>query len=327
MKKSATAGRRATIAMPQQRAVSNTIGDVYVSDFLEEILDAGTERALTRENCLAAAHGLPAEIAEQARYYGGKCMGYPAIWMLRHALGLDRQHLIDATKACRASVFLSLTASIVDDWIDRDEPVTIAPASLFYMLMVRGLGASQSGTLARDLVAEKLQEVIEQLLLVERSAHFGAQKKLEICAGIAGDSGIKIGNFHELIAAEFCAHLSLQADATEALRRLANRFGRWCALLDDIIDVRSDIAAGDWASLPAARLLSGCNGEVSPFATVSPDAELRLILIAEQQLKELAAAAGEAGFMGLARAIECAHDRLPEHFAALMAVRRRSHPA
>ncbi len=128
-----------------------------------------------------------------------------------------------------------------------------------------------------------------------------------------------------MIAAEFCAHLSLEADATEALRRLANRFGRWCALLDDIIDVRSDIAAGDWASLTVARLLSGCNGKVSQFA-VSPDAESRLILIAEQQLKELGTEAGESGFTDLAVAVERARDRLPEHFAALMAVRRCGHP-
>ncbi len=327
MRKSATAGSPATSAMAQQRTARNSAGDVYVSDFLEQILGAGTERALARETCVAAAHGLPVEVAEQARYYGGKCMGYPAIWMLRHALGLDRQRLIDAAQACRASLFLSLTASIMDDWIDRDKPVTIAPAALFYMLVVRGLGAARSDALTHELVAEKLQEVVEQLLVVEQSAQLAAHKKLEVCAGIARRSGIKIGNFHELIAVEFCAHLSLEADATTALRRLANGFGRWCALLDDIIDVRSDIATGDWASLPAARLLGACNGKASRFATFTPDAEAQLLLIAEQQLQDLAAEAGNAGFMELAAAFESSQDRLPKHFAALMAKRRCAQPA
>ncbi len=321
MRKSATAGNGTTVAMPHQRAAGMSAGNVFVSDVLEGLLDAGAERALVRENCLAAVRGLPAEIAGQADYYGGKCMGYPAIWMLRHALGLDRQDLGHATAACRASLFLSLTASIMDDWIDRDEPVSVAPAALFYMLMVRGLGTPRQDMPVHELVVDKLREVIEQLLVVERSAQLGAQEKLEVCAGIARESGIKIGNFHELIAAELCAHLSLEAANTEALRRLANGFGQWCALLDDIIDVRADIAAGDWASVPAAKLLSECNGKLPRLAAIAPGAETRLLSVAEQELEALTAEARQAGFEDLAAAFESVQTRLPEHFAALIAVR------
>ncbi len=331
MRELAIADSDDTLARSRNGAAGGATEKIYVSDFLEEILNASAERRLTREICCVAVNDLPADVVQQADYYGGKCMGYPAIWLLRHALGLDRQRLTDVAMACRASLFLSLTASIVDDWIDRDQPVTIAPVSLLYMLMVRGLASTQTNALAHELVTDKLQEVIEQLLIVERSAQFSARKKLEICASIARDSGIKIGNFHELIAAEVCGYLSLEAEITETLRRLANGFGRWCALLDDIIDVRSDIAAGEWASLPAASLLmeiaGSSAGKLSQPAAVSPDAENRLIPISAQQLADLGAEANEAGFTDLAKAIELARDKLPGHLATLMANRHHTHPA
>ena len=301
---------------------------VYVSDFLETLLNASTERALVREVTNSAVSHLPDEIAHQAHYYGGKCMGYPVVWLLKHALDLEEQKLKEVVEACKASIFLSLTTSIVDDWLDKDVEVSVAPVSLMYLLMVVGLGDLNSKHFPSERARQRIHELTEHLLLVEKSASLAHREKLTLCGELVSKAGIKIGHFHELIASEFCNALSVQQSKACELINIANKFGCWCAFVDDVIDVRSDFGNGNWVSLPvlnlAAKLQNDCDENVSLNARTKRleplllDCQSQMIEVACLQLQELGAEAAEMGFSSLSGELLSAEAKLPNYMEAFL---------
>lgn len=306
---------------------------VYVSDFLESLLDAEPERALVRDITDSTIGQMPNEIGRLAHYYGGKCMGYPAVWLLKHALDIEDQKLLEVAASCKASIFLSLTTSIVDDWLDKDVEVTVAPVSLMYMLMVGGLGDLNSKNFPSERALQRLREITEHLLRVERSASLDYQEKLALCNELAKEAGIKIGHFHELIANEFCNAMSVHNNKAHALRNIANKFGCWCAFLDDVIDLRPDFEAGNWVSIPAldlaTRLQNDCGERVYSMAhttqleSLSFDCQAQMIDRASLQLKDLGTEAVEMGFINLGGELASVEARLPDYLEEFLANTRQ----
>ncbi|MGI9374018.1 MAG: hypothetical protein ACR2OJ_16140 [Hyphomicrobiales bacterium] len=302
---------------------------VYVSDFLVTLLGASLQRTLVRNITYEAIGRFPDEIVDLANYYGGKCMGYPAVWLIKHALGIDDKFLVELAHTCKTSISLSLTTSIVDDWLDKDVDVSVAPVSLMYMLMVGGFGNQNSDYFPCELAQQRLKEITEHLLLVEKSITLKYHQKLELSAKLAKFSGMKIGYFHELIAKEFCNCMSLDRDQAQALCEIAKKFGCWCAFLDDIIDVRSDFELGDWVSLPALNLARRLHHEfgenVSPIShavqlkSLSIECRNQMISQVRIQLKELGLEAADMGFQNLGRELVAAEEKLPVQLDGFLA--------
>ncbi len=220
---------------------------MYVSDLLEPLLDAAAVRALVREQCLRVVDRLPRHVQPHLRpvaeYTGGKCMGYPAVWFTQQACGLTDE----ATKAwlerAPTALFLSLSTSIADDFLDRDEPVSAEHLMFFYALILESLRARSTRC---DGVFERIYEEMT-----------GA---MDLFVGPARDSvsvgsrGKRIGNFFEMIAFELFAAGDVASGHAEAIVRDAGRFGEWCGALDDAIDVEQDIRGGQRDSFPIAAL-------------------------------------------------------------------------
>ncbi len=302
---------------------------VYVSDFLDSLLGAASERALVRRITNRAIENLPGEIGDLAEYYGGKCMGYPAVWLIRHALKIEEDVLAEQAEACKASIFLSLTTSIVDDWLDKDTEVSIAPVSLMYMLMVGGISGSHAATFPSEESLKKLREITEHLLLVEKCAVLSHQKKYRLSSSIAKVSGMKIGHFHELIAREFCKTAPISDQKAQALWDLSNKFGCWCAFLDDLIDVRSDYILGNWVSVPVLNLVDRLKIEfgenVSPIShsarlsALARDCQTQMIEQTREKLEEIGVEADRKGFPDLGQQLQSAQEKLPAQLERFLA--------
>ena len=317
-----------------QVAAGQRTSVVYVSDFLESLLDAEQQRALVRDITDSTIGQMPDEVGRLAHYYGGKCMGYPAVWLLKHALEIEDQKLIEVAALCKASIFLSLTTSIVDDWLDKDTEVSVAPVSLMYMLMVGGLGDLKSENFPAECALQKLREVTEHLLSVERCASLAHREKLQACKELASDAGIKIGHFHELIATEFCNANKVRSGKADALGNIANKFGCWCAFLDDVIDLRSDFEAGNWVSVPALDLAftlrNDCGDSgfslagTEKFESLSLDCQARMIDRAGLKLGDLAAEAIELGLVNLGAELLRVEENLRDYLDDFLASAEQS---
>lgn len=79
---------------------------VYVSDVLETVLDAGKTRAAVRNHCKVILRGVPqlpeTELEDCLHYIAGKCMGYPAIWLVEQALDLNEEDIGSVIDRLRA---------------------------------------------------------------------------------------------------------------------------------------------------------------------------------------------------------------------------------
>ena len=207
----------------------------YVSDVLEPLLAAADARSAVREHCACLLDSLEPHLQRRlgraAHYVGGKCMGYPAIWLLQMVLeprGASLRAIVDRSEP---ALTVSLTTSIVDDLMDRDEPVDEECVGLLYLLMTSAAFRTSSSS---DIAAAQ-------------RAFLG--KALDVCAG-SGEGpdadtrrGDRIGHFFRMIAAG-PASAWLSGREADALVEATGRFGAFCAHLDDWIDRERDEAAG-----------------------------------------------------------------------------------
>jgi hypothetical protein len=216
---------------------------LYASDVLEPLLEATATRNAVRDHCARALERLAPKLVhrlrEGARHIGGKCMGYPAIWLLQLVLEPRGVPLATIIERSEPALSLSLTTSIVDDLMDGDAPIDEEHVAMLYLLMGR--------------IAFGARRVADA-----RIEHEFLSQALEVCAGPDGPAaddrrGDRIGHFFRMIAAG-PALASLQASQASMLIEATGRFGRFCAHLDDWIDLESDRELGETSNV-ALRML------------------------------------------------------------------------
>jgi hypothetical protein len=225
---------------------------VYVSDYLETLLDGSSVRQLVRSECEALVERLPAHLLEHLRpvasYIGGKCMGYPAIWFIQAALGTDEATLAQVLHRSPTALFVSLSTSIADDFLDRNEDVNAAHLTLMYLLLLDPITRSErcSQTASRAL----MDEVVDVIDLFVTSPAEDQRRPS------SARRGKRIGNFHAAIAAEMVEGLGVPEPSRREIIEGARRFGEWCALLDDVIDIEQDIEERIVDSFPIEAMLT-----------------------------------------------------------------------
>jgi hypothetical protein len=208
---------------------------LYASDVLEPLLEAAAARSAVREHCARLIGSLEPELQQRlgpaTRYVGGKCMGYPAIWLLQRVLEPHGVPLPTIVELSEPALSVSLTTSIVDDLMDRDEAIDEEYVAILYVLMTHASFAPSAGCATAGA----------------QRAFLG--KALEVCSG-SGDGedaderrGDRIGHFFRMIASGQ-AFASLPDGEAHVLIEATGRFGGFCAHLDDWIDHERDQERG-----------------------------------------------------------------------------------
>ncbi|GEM_PF-7077820 len=253
---------------------------LYASDVLEPLLGAAASRRAVRDHCLELLRDtvepkLQRRLTDVAWYIGGKCMGYPAIWLLALVFEPRGVTLPVLIERCEPALSVSLTTSIVDDLMDRDEPINEEHVGLLYVL----LSHASYGAPASPIAA------------AEQRAHLN--RALEVCSAAAASEdaherrGDRIGHFFRMIAAAGAAS-SLPASEASVLTEAAGVFGRFCAHLDDWIDLERDCERGENSNV-ALQLLRGLRktrgGEARIEAAEMPMLRERMESLLAEQLR------------------------------------------
>lgn len=221
---------------------------LYASDILEPLLDAGTVRSAVREHCAALLATTNPELRSRllpaARYVGGKCMGYPAIWFLERMLGPRGIPLRSIVEHSEPALSVSLTTSIVDDLVDRDEPIAAEYVAFLYVLIAHAAFEAPV-TLKTDMYPQRA--LLDRALDVCIDPHSGG--------GSAVRRGDRIGHFFRTIALG-PARAFLPEQQSSVIVEAVGRLGEFCAHVDDWIDMERDSEHGVNENVALALLRS-----------------------------------------------------------------------
>jgi hypothetical protein len=223
---------------------------LYVSDFLAELIDASEVREIVRGQCEGILFDVPQKTADQLReplkYISGKCMGYPAIWFASNALQLNEDGIVSRLSRNPGPLYISLTTSIADDFIDRDENIKSAHMMLLYLFVFSSL---RHRHWFNGEVLEAYQRLIYPLVgAFVGENHSRAHLQIEELEKQADRSAWRIGNFFETIVRGFMIDDAHELRST--VSDLGREFGNWCSHLDDVVDVERDILSGDTFTYP-----------------------------------------------------------------------------
>jgi hypothetical protein len=225
---------------------STFAGQRYVSDVLENLLDARDTRQAVRAYCLGLLDGaedsLRVQLEPIAEYVGGKCMGYPAIWFLERLLGHDPAAIVER---CRSPLCVSLSTSIVDDLADDDEE--LGPAFLAYLYILIGEAAFAGGPDAA--MREHLHRALELCLNTRAATPFAATVR----------RGDRIGAFFAMIAAK-AVEDRLEPHRAAVALEATTRFGEICAHIDDWMDAERDLERGALENVSLTLLAERLDG-------------------------------------------------------------------
>jgi hypothetical protein len=304
---------------------------IYVSEVIEELIDGAGIRDLVRAQCGQVLRELPAPIAQKLQkhlqYSAGKCMGYPAVWLVQQALEKSVEQTASLLAEAPAPLYVSLTTSIADDFLDRDPNVDGGHMMMLYMFMFGAL--SERPWFHGEQRRQWLDRVFPLVAtFVEPSDIVSAGSSRDAVEA----SGRRIGAFFEVIAYSLTG--GILAERRRELVELAGKFGNWCSHLDDIVDIEIDIIDGAHLTFPVwaiaqhseahrqavgARNLDGC-------ASLIASAEFVDYLIDRQleRLQELKRCAQTGGFNLLVTCLERVSGRLPETVHALRRKLQRS---
>jgi hypothetical protein len=225
----------------------DTLQNLYVSDVLEELLEASSVRSIVRKVTMDKIGRLHPKLDQITAYIGGKCMGYPCLWFLQKALGIADDELDDLLSENYSALFISLSTSIGDDLVDKDENTHIGHLGLLYLLLFKAL-CKENNNEVNAVIYKKGIEVMQQMLNFEMSNNRTSDSELE-------KIGIKIGAFHKMISFELLSTLPLEQEKKQALTEFAGKFGCWCSEMDDFIDIERDIDSEQYFTRPVLSLL------------------------------------------------------------------------
>ena len=299
----------------------------YVSDLLAELIGADSARQAVRRQCQTILVDVPTKTAQRLRapldYIAGKCMGYPAVWLTKTALGLSDQAIADRLQREPGPLYISLTTSIADDFIDHDENITSAHMMLLYLFVFSSLRHPHwfSGELL-----QAYQRLIYPLIgafVGDRPSMLGLS-----CGALvarAERSSWRIGNFFETIVRGLTVDEA--CETRSSLADIGRAFGNWCSHLDDVVDVERDVTSGDTFTYPLFLLASHSprlakavhEGDLgSCVQAIGEDwFTARLVKRHEAYVAELRQMAETAGFHRLAGEFAALQSRLPPLIAAI----------
>lgn len=289
--------------------------NIYVSDILEGLLDAKNVRIIARDVTASLIGEIHPKFDPITYYIGGKCMGYPCIWLLQQALDLSLQDVRDYLSSNYTSFFISLSTSIGDDLVDKDENTHIGHLGLFYLLLIKGLTSDSNNKEVNNVIYDKGLQVMMGML----------NDKIEQIERTVIDVdykfGLKIGAFFKMMAYEFLLGKT-NVPNKDVLLEICERFGCWCSALDDFIDIERDIENKQYFTKPIIDIIS--QGEKAKEAILNYD----ILAISEylsmeetlwsninrlvSELEELATMSRENGFDTLAMKLEGITISLPE---------------
>lgn len=235
---------------------------MYVSDCLESLLDASKTRELVRTECMTVLDDLPTGIASELRplaeYVGGKCMGYPAVWFVERALDVPHQELRDILRRSRTALMVSLSTSLADDFLDRNEAAGANHLMVFYLLLLDPItNERRASAEVRHFLRSEIVDAMELFVGPRKPiSAIAPGAGVEILRQVTRRRGKRIGNFHRMIAFELLTEMGVSESMRSQVVRDAGRFGDWCAFLDDAIDVEQDIEEGHISSFPVCALLA-----------------------------------------------------------------------
>lgn len=226
---------------------------IYVSDFLENLIDGHDVRNLVREQSREILKGVPepaySKLFDALDYWGGKCMGYPAVWLVQKAMHWNLPQTCSAVSCYPGSLYVSLTTSIMDDFLDRDQDVGPSDLMLAYMFFFTAL--RQPHWFAGDIAAVYFQSVYPLVASFVSDAPIRDKGDISSLYDRAAISGRRIGAFFETIA---CALVPRDAPQRDSIIELAGAFGEWCSMLDDLIDIELDLTQKSQVTVPLALL-------------------------------------------------------------------------
>lgn len=251
---------------------------MFVSDILEPLLGASDVRGIVRSACLTALEHLPPQIAARMEpltgFIGGKCMAYPAVWIVGELTTAPLGDLRLALTRAPMSTALALSTSITDDLVDGDQKTSHEHVVLLYMLILQALDAGgwQSGQ-HRQATLRWFAEIVADFLGEGDAMRAGPW---------AYDRdkhrrrGRRIGHFHRMIAAELLSQLGADPALVEAGTEIAGDFGAWCADLDDVLDAEVDLLQGAFGNVMVSMLLDLWPDMAGAVESASPLAVARL---------------------------------------------------
>lgn len=305
---------------------------MYVSDVLSDLLDgAAPFREAVRRHCLELVDRLPAEIAgpirPAAEYIGAKCMGYPPVWFVSQALGLSLEETDELLRQSHTALCISLSTSIADDFLDR-EAAGSPHLMFFYLLLFEALKQedwSKAGL--GDFIYSKAVGTMDLFVLPGVSQKLRAGCSLATLEAMAERSGLRIGNFHRMIAYSLLRSVPSAAARAPRLVDLVGRFGNWCSDLDDVIDVERDILQREPSPLATLSLLRLDPGLRAPLveadlprlsnALEHPDFVAGLTDPLVRDIAAVAREVGELGAAGFAVRLQELARRLPGQIAEI----------
>jgi len=220
---------------------------IYVSDVISGFSDLGqtrqwTSSVLTRQVC-ELIPSFNQELYGRLKHATKKCMGYPAVWSSKYALGLNDDQVFHSLRCGLPSLYVSLTTSITDDFLDANSDASVEDLMVMYHLLFAALetnrwtenefGRSFTSSIS-PLVHEFLQLRVPWWKLTSSER---AERALQ--------SPKRIGLFHRMIATELLHNVSgyTTQDVCAAIS-FAEQFGDFCALIDDVLDLEVDMQEG-----------------------------------------------------------------------------------
>ncbi|MDP5279855.1 hypothetical protein Q9Q95_13050 [Sphingomonas sp. DG1-23] len=280
----------------------------YVSDLLLQIVDAADTRRRVRDECLRLLE--PLEPIEQAQlrpllgYYGGKCMGYPAIWAVSRALGLDTEREAWLIAQVRATLFINITTSIVDDLFDQDESAQVEHLGVLYLLIFEAMLTAQWSP---DFAAPARTAFVRAWRNVTQRVEVHDAKAIRV-------RGQRIGAFFALTAEACAAALDLPAERTRILVDLIESFGNLCGHIDDVLDVATDLARGETANAVLLALGGDQGGDPALMEArlASPGGRQTTERFLADEFEAVARAAEAAGCAELAKSLRGAGTKVFE---------------
>ncbi len=292
----------------------------YVSDMLEVLIDGEDARNIVRAQCerilAGASPSAQATLSKPLHYIAGKCMGYPAAWLVKHACNLDNRDLAARLAATPGPVYVSLTTSIADDFLDREQNVGASQMMLLYLFMFEAL---RNAHWFNDGIERQYSRSVYPV--IDFFLHDQSDRKamtVNQFAAAGQNPGRRIGAFFETIARGL---IPQETERSEAVVKIAGMFGDWCSLLDDILDTENDIDDGIFLSYPIYQImhkseaLAGAvmqKNAAACLAYTRTDEFLNLNLDqAARELSDIRSLSETEGFDGLATALEAVADRLP----------------
>ncbi|WP_442505062.1 hypothetical protein SH528x_003833 [Novipirellula sp. SH528] len=285
----------------------------YVSDLLAPLIDAQSVRDMVTEAVMneigeliiELPEGTRSKLSPVAQYYGGKCMAYPAVWFFSQYSSIGINDLRERLGESVSTICFSLSTSVADDLVDADECPSEKELMFFYLLLMRCLASDEwQGKEWRKAFSNYVTPLIP--MFVNSGARFPAPCSPETISNAEAQAARRIGNFHGLIASQ----LDLNTSEASPFIALAQRFGDWCARLDDVVDFDDDAKAGRWDTFPIAVAVRERPSLVSVEKLADLYAEIRTSGLREKcldtlttELQEIGNSAAKLGATGLSSSL------------------------